>query len=58
MKIIKKLYLFLLVITTIAFLEGCDEKLDLAPVSSVTDGNYWKTAEQFETFMTGIHSRL
>jgi starch-binding outer membrane protein, SusD/RagB family len=58
MKIMKKLYLFLLVITTIALMEGCESVLDLAPVSSVTEGNYWKTPEQFQTFITGIHNRL
>jgi hypothetical protein len=58
MKIMKKIYLFLLVITTLTFLEGCESTLDLSPVSSVTDANYWKTPEQFETFITGVHSRL
>jgi starch-binding outer membrane protein, SusD/RagB family len=54
----KKIYLLLLVLTAVALMEGCESVLDLSPVSSVTDANYWKTPEQFETFMTGIHSRL
>lgn len=32
--------------------------LDLAPVSSIADGNYWKSPEQFDAFMTGIHGRF
>lgn len=39
-------------------MEGCESVLDLAPVSTVTEGNYWQNPEQFEIFMTGIHSRL
>jgi starch-binding outer membrane protein, SusD/RagB family len=27
-------------------------------VSTVTDANYWKTPEQFETFISGVHTRL
>jgi len=58
MKTMKKLYLVIFVITIIAFMEGCEDVLNLSPVSSVTDVNYWKTPEQFETFITGVHSRL
>lgn len=54
----KKLYFLILVIITIAFIEGCESVLDLSPVSSVTESNYWKTPEQFQTFITGIHTRL
>jgi hypothetical protein len=32
--------------------------LDLAPVSSITDGNFWKSNEQWESFVIGIHSRM
>ena len=38
---------------------GCEKlSLDLSPESSVTDGNFWKTPEQYESFITGLHSRL
>ena len=57
MKIMKKIYLFVLVITSLTFLEGCESTLELSPVSSVTDANYWKTPEQFETFITGNHKK-
>jgi len=58
MKTIKKIYFVISLITVAALMEGCEDALDLSPVSSVTDANYWKTPEQFETFITGIHSRL
>ena len=55
----KKYYLYFLIVINLIFLSGCEKlSLDLEPVSTVTDANYWKTPEQFETFITGIHSRL
>ncbi|MBA4853675.1 SusD family outer membrane lipoprotein NanU [Emticicia sp. BO119] len=36
---------------------SCSSELDLSPVSSISDANYWKTAEQFDAFVSGIHSR-
>jgi hypothetical protein len=39
-------------------LNACSEKLELAPVSSITDANFWKTPEQAEAFVSGIHGRL
>lgn len=35
------------------FLAGCDS-LDLEPTSSITDANYWKTADQFNAFNKGV----
>ncbi len=55
----KKIFLYLITGLTALLLPGCSQmSLDLAPVSSITDGNYWKTPEQFESFMSGIHSRM
>jgi len=39
-------------------LTSCNKDLDLAPVSSISDANYWKTADQFDAFVTGLHSRF
>lgn len=39
-------------------LAGCSKKLDLAPISSVSDANYWKTPDQVDAFVTGIHARF
>ncbi len=47
------------IISTLMVFTACSHlDLDLAPVSSIADGNYWKSAEQFSSFMTGIHSRF
>lgn len=55
----KKLYFFLSIGISLLFLEGCKKlDLDLVPESSVTDAVYWRTPAHFESFMTGIHSRL
>lgn len=39
-------------------LGGCNKQLDLAPVSSITDGNFWKTPEQVQAFVSGVHDRF
>lgn len=35
---------------------SCQNKLDLAPISSISNGNYWKTPDQFDAFVSGIMS--
>lgn len=37
---------------------SCNTSLDLAPISSISDANFWKTADQFDAFVSGIHSRF
>lgn len=37
---------------------ACDDMLDISPVSSITDANYWKTADQFDAFYNGIYSQF
>lgn len=39
-------------------LSSCSKKLDLTPVSSVSDASYWKTPDQVDAFVTGIHTRF
>jgi len=34
------------------------DKLDLAPISSITDGNYWQSVEQFDAFVSGVYTAL
>lgn len=43
---------------TIVFFTACNKQLELTPISSIGDGNFWKTAEQFDAFVSGIHSRF
>ena len=35
---------------------ACSKKLDLTPVSSISDANYWKTPDQVDAFVAGIHT--
>lgn len=37
---------------------SCSEKLELAPVSSISDANYWQSPDQFDAFVTGLHTRF
>jgi len=37
---------------------SCRKPLDLTPVSSVTDGNFWKTADHFDSFAAGVHTQF
>lgn len=40
------------------FINACSDKLELAPISSISDANFWQTPEQTEAFVTGIHNRF
>src|SRR5690242_2560542 len=40
----------------LVFISSCTNKLDLAPVSSISNGNFWKTPDQFDAFVAGIHT--
>lgn len=42
----------------VLFISACSDKLELAPVSSISDANFWQTPEQTEAFVTGIHNRF
>ncbi|MEP6627698.1 MAG: RagB/SusD family nutrient uptake outer membrane protein, partial [Ginsengibacter sp.] len=35
---------------------SCSKKLDLAPVSSISDASFWKTPDQVDAFVAGIHT--
>ncbi|MEO8111647.1 MAG: SusD family outer membrane lipoprotein NanU [Ginsengibacter sp.] len=48
----------LTVLALVISIASCSKKLDLAPVSSITDGNFWQTPEQVATFVTGVHARF
>ena len=54
-KILKYLTALLFLISG---LSSCRDSLELAPISSISDGNFWNTPDQFEAFISGIHSRL
>lgn len=51
----KKIYSILLAVGCLFGFSACDS-LDLAPESSISDANYWKTSDHFSAFNTGISS--
>lgn len=48
----------LIFIGTMMGVTSCDDQLDLAPVSSISDASFWKTPEQFDAFVSGLHARF
>ena len=42
----------------LVFAGACSDDLNLAPVSSISDASFWKTSEQFDAFVTGLHARF
>lgn len=55
----KNIYIKIMSAMAILFLAGaCNDELELSPISSISDASYWKTPEQFDAFVTGIHARL
>lgn len=52
-----KKYIIMLGAVCALSLNSCDW-LDVDPVSEITDSNYWTSAEHFDSFMTGLHSRF
>jgi len=53
-----KKYIVFIMLGGFLLLGACSKQLDLSPVSSVSDANYWKTADQVDAFVTGIHIRF
>lgn len=52
----KKYYLsFTLAISFMLVFNSCTDKLNLPPVSSITNSNFWKTPDQFNSFVDGLH---
>ncbi|PST82059.1 SusD family outer membrane lipoprotein NanU [Pedobacter yulinensis] len=39
-------------------LSSCKNSLELTPVSNLSDDSYWKTPDQYDAFVSGVHSRL
>lgn len=51
----KKIFNYILAGCIATSFSGC---LDMEPVSSITDANYWQDAAQFEAFNVGLHGLL
>jgi hypothetical protein len=50
--------LSLAMVLGLGLLSSCNKNLELSPVSTISDGNYWKTADQFDSFVSGLHARF
>lgn len=44
-------------VTLLGF-NSCDDVLDVAPESSITDANYWQNSDQFDAFYYGVYSQF
>lgn len=42
----------------LTLISSCRKELSLAPVSSITDANFFQNASQFDAFMAGIHNNF
>ncbi len=54
----KYIVLLLSPFVLIMAISSCSKKLDLAPISSISDANFWQTPEQVDAFVTGVHARF
>ena len=53
----KKIFITFMVAVSLLTFNRCTS-LDMEPVSSISDANYWKSSDQFKAFNTGLHSLL
>lgn len=53
----KKIFLIFMAAASLLTFTQCDS-LDMEPVSSISDVNYWKSPDHFKAFNTGMHSLL
>lgn len=54
----KKIFSLTLLAAFFTFLAACNKFLDVTPVSSVSELSFWKTPDQADAFVTGIHTRF
>ena len=53
----KKIIIAMMAAVSLLNFSGCDS-LDMEPVSSISDANYWKSPDQFKAFNIGLHGLL
>ena len=53
----KKIFITFMAAVSLLTFNRCTS-LDMEPVSSISDANYWKSSDQFKAFNTGLHSLL
>lgn len=54
----KNITILLAIIGAAVLFNSCSNKLDLTPVSNISDESFWKTPEQFDAFVTGVHAQF
>ena len=54
----KKILIVILSGLFLISVNSCHKKLDLTPISSISDASYWKTPDQVDAFVAGIHARF
>ncbi|MGN6181886.1 MAG: SusD family outer membrane lipoprotein NanU [Mucilaginibacter sp.] len=54
----KNIIVLLSGLVILSLVSACRKDLSLSPVSSITDGNYFQNASQFDAFMAGIHTQF
>lgn len=45
-------------LSLLSVFSSCTKQVELAPISSISDANFWQTPEQVDAFVSGIHSRF
>ena len=53
-----KFIIFFVSLLSLTVINSCTKNLDLAPISSIADGNFWETADQVDAFVAGLHARF
>lgn len=55
----KKIIKYILIgLGLMVFVCSCKKQLELSPISSITDANFWQTPDQFDAFVSGINARF
>ena len=54
----KKYISIFIIVAGLLLQQACTDDLNLAPISSISDANYWLTPDQFDAFVVGVHARF
>jgi len=54
----KQIAIIIAGLTLMASFSSCNKQIDLTPVSSISDANFWQTSDQVDAFVSGLHNRF
>ena len=54
----KNIIILLTGLMLFSMISSCTKQIELAPVSSISDANFWQTPEQVDAFVSGLHNRF